>query len=65
MTDPLFLYGTLRHGPLLDVVAGPGSETRQAAQAIGWRVLVMPGFDAPELFELEGATTPGSLISGL
>lgn len=58
---PLFLFGTLCHQPLLDVVAGTGVKMEPAALP-GYRAAWVEGKPWPMLEEREGIAAAGALI---
>lgn len=64
MTHPLFLYGTLRHLPLLETLIGGVASVRPAVLP-GHRVVRWPDVENPYLEEHGGAEAPGLLLDGL
>ncbi len=65
MTTPLFLYGTLCHAPLREVVLGLGHVVREARWA-GHRVHWAAGADYPVIVAAEaGDHAAGLLVEGL
>jgi nudix-type nucleoside diphosphatase (YffH/AdpP family) len=61
---PLFVFGTLRHAPLLQQVAGAAPATRPA-HLRDHAVLAVPGADYPVLRPVPGAHAEGLLVEGL
>ena len=60
----LFLYGTLRHRPLLEVVLGRSPEIRPARLA-GFRVMAVRGETYPAIREAPGEVADGVLLTGV
>ena len=58
----IFLFGTLRYQPLLDLVAG-GPVTMVPAQLPGWQVNGVAGKVYPVLTQAEGAVADGAAVS--
>ncbi len=66
MSDPLFVYGTLRYRPLLQVVLGQDSHlTLTEAVLPDHSVHWAAGESFPMIVERPGHTAPGLLIAGL
>ena len=63
----LFLYGTLRYGPLLELVLGPGADglDLQEARLPGYAVHWGEGECFPLIVAREGALAEGLLVEGL
>jgi len=64
VSDPLFLYGTLCHPPLLRIVLGRDAETRPACLS-GHRVMWVENAAFPVIEPCEGGVAEGLLLSGL
>lgn len=63
---PLFLYGTLRHRPLLDALTGGlGAATLREAVLPGWWVVREEGGALPVLVEQAEGRARGLLLEGL
>ena len=63
---PLFLYGTLRHRPLLDLLSGgTGEAVAREAALPGHRVVRAEGGDLPVLVEHAEGTAHGTAWEGL
>lgn len=63
---PLFLYGTLRHEPLLDLLAGDrGEAAARDASLPGYRVVREEGGDLPILVAHAEGSVHGALWEGL
>ncbi|MBF6444589.1 gamma-glutamylcyclotransferase family protein [Nocardia farcinica] len=63
-TEPLFAYGTLQLEPVLRVLIGRIPQ-KLPAEAVGWRVVRLPGKPYPGLVRDAGRTAVGQLITGL
>ncbi|WP_323782825.1 gamma-glutamylcyclotransferase [Thalassovita sp.] len=66
MTD-IFVYGTLRHMPLLETVLGRGADhlTLIRARLPGYRARLVEGQAFPLIFAAEGEAAEGLLLRGL